>query len=481
MTPGEGLDLTGPEADDLLRPAAELAIEMAQAGTRVQPPLEVPRGLRPLLGHARLTRAALTTARRVLESDAEFRRRVATAVEAPGAEATLGRAALLWLSRPEGWEAELGALVRKAKEAAAAEAERVEEHSAKRRLRHAEEARERAERSAEGAHRAAETARLELQEERRVRRAADDAAARTARHIASLEEQLSGARRRADTATAQVAAQAEAEAANATALASAEGELRELAAEVATLRAAVSEQMAPAKAAAAAGLAASADADAAALGEAVTAASAAAAALGAALGRAAAILGPGPPAGAATPVPEPVADEPAPRATTRPRWARAQRRGTRRRPARLPPFVLDDSPEAADHLVGLPDVTVLVDGYNATISSWPELSLPEQRVRLVDALVELAARTSARPEVVFDGADVVPGLTLDGAVRSLVKVSFTAPDVEADDVLIARAHALPLPVVVASDDRRVRDGARSAGANVLGIAQLLTALRRRGS
>jgi len=142
--------------------------------------------------------------------------------------------------------------------------------------------------------------------------------------------------------------------------------------------------------------------------------------------------------------------------------------------------VRDDSAEAAAHLVGLPNVPLLVDGYNATLSTWPDLPLPEQRQRLVDALAELAARTGARPEVVFDGAPVVGGRPSTGPVRSLVKVTFTDPDVEADDVLIARAAALHLPVVVASDDRRVRDGARAAGANLLGIEQLLAALRRAG-
>jgi len=143
----------------------------------------------------------------------------------------------------------------------------------------------------------------------------------------------------------------------------------------------------------------------------------------------------------------------------------------------LPPLVHDDSPEAAEYLVNLPGVAVLVDGYNATLSRWPGLPLPEQRVRLADALAEMAARTGARPEVVFDGTEVVDR-TMCGPARSLVKVTFTAADVEADDVLIARARSRALPVVVASDDRRVRDGARDAGANVLGIEQLLSALRR---
>ena len=80
-------DLTGPETDELLRPAAELAIEMARAGLRQHPPAEVPTRLRPVLGHAKLTRAALATVRRVVEDDPGFRSRLAPAVGAVTCEA----------------------------------------------------------------------------------------------------------------------------------------------------------------------------------------------------------------------------------------------------------------------------------------------------------------------------------------------------------------------------------------------------------
>ena len=421
--------LTGPEAEELLRPAAELAIELARAGARLQPPQYVPRGLRPLLGHAKVTKAALATARRVVESDPEYRARLAAATNLPDAVATLGPAGVLWLSRPVGWKAELGALVAEARAAAAARAEEAGERSATRRLRHAEQAREAAERAAEAAHAAVEVARRELQEERRLRRIADDGLAQSRRHAASLEEQLRAAHRQATAATQRAIEQAEA------------------------------------------------TADLAGVGEAVAAASSAALILTAALARAAGALQPSTHE-ALGPAPL-VSALPARRPATRPRWVRAQRRGARRRPALLPPGLLDDSPEAARYLVGLPGVAVLVDGYNATLTAWPELPLPEQRLRIVDALSELAARTGARPEVVFDGDEVGPSVRSDTGSRSLVRVWFTASDVEADDILIARAGALPLPVVVASDDRRVRDGARSVGANVVGVSQLLAVLRRR--
>jgi predicted RNA-binding protein with PIN domain len=154
----------------------------------------------------------------------------------------------------------------------------------------------------------------------------------------------------------------------------------------------------------------------------------------------------------------------------------------RRRPSPLPPAVLDDSPEAADHLVRLPGVLVLVDGYNASLAYRPDLPIPELRRRLVDALDELVARTGADVHVVFDGAEQVGEgpTTRTGGRRGAARVQFSAPDVEADDVILAIVDEVPLsrPVVVASDDRRVQDGARDRGANAISSGQLLAALRR---
>jgi len=477
----ERVDLSGAAFEELLRPAAELAIEMAQTGARLQPPLEVPSRLRPLLGHAKVTKAALATARRVVDDDADFRTRVAMAVEMDGAEHVLGRAGVLWLSRPEGWEAEMRTLVGEASAAAAERADGAEERSARRRLSHAEKARDRAEVAAETARRAVDGARVDLAEERRLRREAEDNADRMARRASSLEEQLAAARRGLAAAVGQAAESAEGQSVAAGALASAEAERRALQSEVADLHASLAEG---AKTAIASRREVESEVeselDRRVLGDAVAAASAAAVALGTALGRAAAALEP---VGAGDrhrrPPAEGVGPGPLGRPPTQPRSARSSPRPTGRRPAPLPPLVHDDSAEAAEYLVSLPGVTVLIDGYNATLSTWPGLPLSEQRVRLVDALAEMAARTGARPEVVFDGEEVAERA---GArpVRSLVKVTFTAADVEADDVLIARAHDRALPVVVASDDRRVREGAIAAGANVLGIDQLLAALRRTG-
>jgi predicted RNA-binding protein with PIN domain len=142
--------------------------------------------------------------------------------------------------------------------------------------------------------------------------------------------------------------------------------------------------------------------------------------------------------------------------------------------------VFDDSFEAADHLMRVAGILLVVDGYNVTISSWPHLELPRQRHQLVDALAELAMRAGPSVHVVFDGADGGGRFGPPAAARRKLRVTFSPDGVEADDVIVDLVDALDLakPVVVATDDRRVRDAVRDRGANVISVAQLLAVLRR---
>lgn len=154
--------------------------------------------------------------------------------------------------------------------------------------------------------------------------------------------------------------------------------------------------------------------------------------------------------------------------------------GRGRVPIRLPGGIFDDSVEAAGHLLRVPGALLVVDGYNVSMTGWPELSVADQRRRLVAALAELAARTSTPTDVVFDGADVGP-VPVPGPVRSLVRTQFSPPGVEADDVIIDLVAQLPAsrPVVVASSDNRVRAGVKRQGANVVHAQQLVALLPRR--
>jgi predicted RNA-binding protein with PIN domain len=159
---------------------------------------------------------------------------------------------------------------------------------------------------------------------------------------------------------------------------------------------------------------------------------------------------------------------------------RAALGGTGRVPVRLPGGLFDDSIEAADYLLHLPGALLVVDGYNVSMTAWPEVSVADQRRRLVAALGDLAARTSMPVEVVFDGADVGPAV-VPGTARALVRTRFSPPGVEADDVVLDLVAQLPpaRPVVVVSSDNRVREGARRLGANTLQSAQLVAVLARR--
>jgi predicted RNA-binding protein with PIN domain len=162
-------------------------------------------------------------------------------------------------------------------------------------------------------------------------------------------------------------------------------------------------------------------------------------------------------------------------------------RGPVRRPTPLPPGVFEESREAAEHLVRVPSALLVVDGYNASLRRWGELAISEQRSRLTDALEALAARTGVGVEVVFDGDDseTVGGGGRGGGLRRgtgpprrRVRVSFSPGSVEADEVIVDLVERLPVtqPVIVATDDRRVRREASARGANLVTSVQLFQLL-----
>ena len=136
--------------------------------------------------------------------------------------------------------------------------------------------------------------------------------------------------------------------------------------------------------------------------------------------------------------------------------------------------MLEESVEAAAFLLGRPRALVLVDGYNVTLQRWADLPLEAQRTRLLNALSAFTGGPSAEFRVVFDGAETL-GRGASLPPRCPVDVEFTPPDVEADDRILELAESEPAGrvVVVVSNDRRVRDGARWRGANVVGSDQLL--------
>jgi len=436
---------------------------VARVGLGAEPPVEPPRLLRPLLSFRRLPAQALETVRRALEDDAEFRARVAGDAD----EGELDRASWLFLSRPAGWEDELRRAGRAAKVAAEVAQEDREERAARRQVRGAQEAARRAEEATRAAEQALAAAR-----DRGARMAEELAAERDARgrgeqEVAALKEKAAGLEQSRDHARSRLA-------------------------EVEARRAELERRLADAQTHQPESGGSRAWAEAFDQVRAATRAAAGAATeLSEVLERIAAALeqaGGGGASGAAdsatpaSPVPPPSGPpQPEKRSdqVTRARRAAPAARPPARQPIRLPPGLLEEAPESAEHLVRINGVLLLVDGYNVSHACWPTLGIAEQRRRLVDALRELAARTGADVEVVFDGGEhdePVP----PGAAREPVRARFSPPGTEADDVILGMVERYPphRPVVVATSDRRVREGVRELGANVISAGQLLKVLHR---
>ena len=87
-------------ADRLLRSALEHAVKVAQVGSRRVPPEPFPGALRRFFTGRTLAASALATVRRAIETDDEFRRRVASVASSDLVD-ELGR---VWLERAEGWQ-----------------------------------------------------------------------------------------------------------------------------------------------------------------------------------------------------------------------------------------------------------------------------------------------------------------------------------------------------------------------------------------
>jgi len=136
-----------------------------------------------------------------------------------------------------------------------------------------------------------------------------------------------------------------------------------------------------------------------------------------------------------------------------------------------------DDPGRLDQLLALPRAHLIVDGYNVTKRGFAEMSLEQQRKRLITGLGGIAAQTGDEVTVVFDGAERVHGLP--PAPRG-VRVLFSHKGDTADELIrqLVRGEPAGRPLVVISSDREVADGVRRHGAYPMGADSLLRRLSR---
>jgi predicted RNA-binding protein with PIN domain len=130
-----------------------------------------------------------------------------------------------------------------------------------------------------------------------------------------------------------------------------------------------------------------------------------------------------------------------------------------------------DGPAALDALLALPNVHLIVDGYNVTKTGYGELALADQRARLVSSLAAVASRSGAEITVVFDGGRRPPSAP---PTPRGVRVLFSLPDEIADDLIRRLVDAEPVgrTLIVVTSDRQValdvaRSGAWTVASSVL--------------
>jgi hypothetical protein len=141
--------------------------------------------------------------------------------------------------------------------------------------------------------------------------------------------------------------------------------------------------------------------------------------------------------------------------------------------------LLSDDPALLDQLLSLPQVHLIVDGYNVTKTGYPDLSLEKQRTRLLMGLANLAARCAApRSPAASTGRRWRAGCRRCRPAG--VRVLFSKAGETADELIrrLVRAEPTGRPVCVVSSDREVADGVRRSGARPVSATALVRRLDR---
>lgn len=135
--------------------------------------------------------------------------------------------------------------------------------------------------------------------------------------------------------------------------------------------------------------------------------------------------------------------------------------------------LLNDDPILLRKLLDIPRSHLIIDGYNVSKAAWPTAPLDQQRSRLANGVAALVGGRAVETTVVFDGADLAhpPGVTSPRGVR----VRFSPPGVIADDLIRQLVSAEPMgrPVIVVSTDREVAESVAKMGARSVTSSALI--------
>jgi len=136
-----------------------------------------------------------------------------------------------------------------------------------------------------------------------------------------------------------------------------------------------------------------------------------------------------------------------------------------------------DDPTLVRELLAVPQLHLIIDGYNVTRAEWDDTTLEIQRARLLRGLGPLTAQTGAEVTVVFDGtnAESRPVVQQPRGVRVLFSPRGVLADDVIRDLVAAEPPGRPLGVVT-SDQEIVRDVLRKPGVRVIGSRALVRLL-----
>ena len=403
--------------DQALRSALEFAVGIAAAGVKLRPPLSFPVELRRFLRFHKLPPAALSQVRGAVESDDDFRLRLASVATAD----LVDPVGLLWLSRPDGWaETIVDALP-----------EKVDDDETV--ARRADRRRQAAEESATRARAELLNLGSELERERAAKVVMVADTDRLRAEVDDLRQRLREAQR-SEHETTQ-------------ALAKTEAELIE-ARRTAAVRSPPAPPIPPSPAVDSAAVRSLLDSAASATSEVVRLLNAALAEVGSVDAR--------------------PAEHVAPARHSRP---------VRRTPIRLPGGVLSGSVESAELLLRTAGALTLIDGYNVAKLGWPTLDLDQQREQCITAAENLAKRWKLTMSIVFDGATIEGA---HASARRRVRILYSPEGVSADDVLRAELAGVSRdqPVIVVTNDRAIVTDVVAAGANTVASDAFLALIRR---